>query len=200
MIVTPLFSKPIYYNRLDLDTEEITSIVKDKARQSQNNRNGNNNDNFLYILNDPELGNLKNIILKEIAVFANEVLKYKNEFRITTSWATVTKQNESGQFHNHTNCILSGVVYIKTEKNCGNLVFQDFNTRSIEPEVTEWNVYNCKKWSYEPNEGDIIIFPSEVNHMIETNNSDSLRHSVAFNAMPTGFIGSGKADSQIYFR
>jgi len=198
-VITPLFSKPIYYNKLNIDTKKIVKLIQGKTRKSQNNRDEeNNNDEFLYILENPELKFIKNTILNELKQFANNELKYVNDFKITTSWATIIRPSEKSQFHNHNNCMLSGVLYVQTNKNCGDIVFENFQTQNIQPKVTEWNVYNSRKWSYEPTDGDIIIFPSEVNHMIETNKSNIVRHSIAFNAIPYGLVGNDSSDSQIY--
>jgi uncharacterized protein (TIGR02466 family) len=198
-VITPLFSKPIYYNKLNIDTKKIVKLIEGKTRKSQNNRDEeNNNDEFLYILENPELKFIKDTILNELKQFANNELKYVNDFKITTSWATIIQPSEKSQFHNHNNCMLSGVLYVQTNKNCGDIVFENFQTQNIQPKVTEWNVYNSRKWSYEPTDGDIIIFPSEVNHMIETNKSNIVRHSIAFNAIPYGLVGNDSSDSQIY--
>ena len=53
-------------------------------------------------------------------------MKYKNDFEITTSWLTVSKKNEQSTFHNHNNCMYSGVFYLQTDENSGDIVFENF--------------------------------------------------------------------------
>ena len=202
-IITPLFSKPIYFNNLNLDTKTILSLVQDKARKSFNNSDNiykERENEDLYLLDNKNLAFLKNIILNQIRQFANNELKYLNEFKITTSWATEVNEGENSQFHNHNNCFLSGVIYLKTEKNCGDIIFQDFNSRRMHLQVSEENVFNSKVWGYEVNEGDIVIFPSELWHMVETNKSKSVRNSIAFNVVPTGLIGDKTSDSHMHIK
>lgn len=98
-VITPLFSKPIYYNKLNIDTKKIVKLIQGKTRKSQNNRDEeNNNDEFLYILENPELKFIKNTILNELKQFANNELKYVNDFKITTSWATIIRPSEKVNF------------------------------------------------------------------------------------------------------
>ena len=52
----------------------------------------------------------------------------------------------------------------------------------------ESNLGTCTKQSYykedfvpEINEGDLIVFPSELQHLVHPNTSDELRVTIAFN-------------------
>ncbi len=49
------------------------------------------------------------------------------------AWININQKNNSNQVHTHPACILSGVYYIKTPKECGNIQFmhpaQDMITR-----------------------------------------------------------------------
>tara|TARA_R110002167_G_scaffold228954_1_gene433955 strand:+ start:616 stop:1239 length:624 start_codon:yes stop_codon:yes gene_type:complete len=199
--ITPVFSKPIYSNSLVIDTKKILSLIQNKTRKSFNNLNNidkNKASENLYLLENKNLTFLKNIILNEVKQFANNSLKYTNEFKISTSWATETNEGENCQWHSHNNCFLSGVIYLKTKKNCGGIVFQDFNNRKMNLQVSEYNVFNSIDWTYQVEEGDILIFPSELWHMVQTNKSKSVRNSIAFNVVPTGLIGDITSDSHMY--
>ena len=56
--------------------------------------------------------------------------------------------------------------------------------------VKEYNIYNCTEYQIKPIDGLLILFPSEVHHKILKNNSNIVRHSLAFNIIPVGEIGS----------
>jgi len=199
-IITPVFSKPIYFNHLELNTKHILNLISTQPRKSYNNLDNGvvEKDEELYLLENTNLKFLKNIILNEIQQFANGELKYINDFKITTSWITELKQGEQSQYHSHNNCFLSGCLYLKTEKDCGDIVFQNFDNQKMHLEISEQNVLNSKVWGYEVKEGDILLFPSELWHMVETNNSKSVRNSIAFNIVPVGTIGDKKSDSHLY--
>ena len=50
---------------------------------------------------------------------------YDNEFIITTSWFTHTKNDKFGNFHNHSNSMFSGVFYFTDDNS--SIKFQNFN-------------------------------------------------------------------------
>ena len=61
----------------------------------------------------------------------------------------------------------------------------------------DYNLYNSTEWGVKPVDGLLVIFPSEVYHKITENKSDTTRHSLAFNLVPTGLIGNPDKDSHM---
>ena len=101
-----------------------------------------------------------------------------------------TNINEPGNFnvrHNHPRSDLSGVLWIKTPKNSGNIVFTSphfFNRYQEIDSYTDEFKYNSNSYiSYYfiPKEGHILIFPSFLEHEVEINKSDEDRISYSFN-------------------
>ena len=135
--------------------------------------------------------------MKEFHLFASDIMKYTNKFEITTSWFTKTTKNQSCQFHNHNNCMISGILYLQTNENSGNIVFENFSNERYKLEVDDYNVYNSTEWGLAPVDGLLVIFPSEVYHKIIENKSDTTRYSLAFNVVPTGLIGNLDTDSHV---
>jgi len=195
------FSKPIYMTKIDLDSDKIIPLIdKSSFIQSGEQRKEFNTDidnitessNDKNVLNKKEFNQLKNKIIKNFNKFKNDYLEYTNDFKITTSWFTKTKPNQSSNYHNHKNCMFSGVLYIKTFENSGNINFINLNNNSsfwLSPK--KWNIYNSLEWTIVPKDGLLIFFPSEVHHKILKNNSNNTRYSLAFNLVPTGPIGKG---------
>ena len=62
---------------------------------------------------------------------------------------------------------------------------------------TEYNEYNAQQYAINPQNGLILLFPSEVWHQVNTNKSDKTRYSLAFNVMPVGVFGDVTSDSQV---
>ena len=56
-------------------------------------------------------------------------------------------------------------------------------------ESIEYNLYNSEAWRFIPEKHDLIIFPAETYHKIETHLSKENRYSLALNFIPTGKIG-----------
>lgn len=53
----------------------------------------------------------------------------------------------------------------------------------------EWNIYNSECWWFEVGSGDLILFPSNLEHMVEPIEGDQTRISLSFNTFPVGNIG-----------
>ena len=98
--------------------------------------------------------------------------------------------NAPGDFnvkHDHPRSNLSGVLWIKTPKNSGNLVFtspQLFNKFQELYNYTDEFKYDTKSYMtyyFTPTEGRILLFPSSLEHEVEENKSDEDRISYSFN-------------------
>ncbi len=98
--------------------------------------------------------------------------------------------NEPGNFnipHSHPRSHLSGVLWIKTSDNCGNIVFESpeiFNRyQELDSYSDEFrrnsNVYMT--YYFTPKEGNILIFPSNLQHEVKENKSNEDRISYSFN-------------------
>ena len=89
------------------------------------------------------------------------------------------------------NTLFSGVYYIKTSPNCGQLICTDprpgiqtvMPTRiKGKPPKDLWREVHL-----DPIEGRIIIFPAWLWHSVEPNESNDIRISVSFNFIQEGF-------------
>ena len=195
--INPIFSKPLYIKQLNIDTKKIVSILKkyDFYFDEVKGINFSSASNSLYVLEDEKLLFLKDELLKEINLFTSDVMKYSNNFDITTSWFTKSTPGQSSYYHNHNNCMISGVLYLQTNENCGNLSFNNYDDKRYKLQVKALNLFNSPEWNITPKDGLLLMFPSEVYHQIQKNNSDTTRYSLSFNLVPTGLLGDVKADS-----
>jgi len=189
MKVTPVFSKVIYENHLDLDTKNITHLIDVARKPYVEDQEYNRKD--LYVLENKKFKFLKDIILNEFRNFSEGVLKYTTEFKITTSWFTVVDKEKKAQIHNHHNCMYSGVLYLQVNDDTGDIVFQDFSDIRNNLVPSEYNIFNSREWRYTPTNGLLLFFPSQMYHKIEKNGSNIARHSLAFNIIPIGVYGDG---------
>jgi len=179
-------------------TKEISDLkyVKSGLSKDKQNNNTSFSSDSKYIFSLPKFNNLKNIILNEFYKFKNNVLKYNNNnFIFTTSWATKSLPNQKSDYHNHSNCFYSGIFYLNTDKDCGDLVFNNFNVKGFSVKPTEYNDYNSPLYRIKPQNKLLIFFPSHLAHRIALNTSNIIRYSIAFNFIPVNKIGDG--DSQL---
>jgi uncharacterized protein (TIGR02466 family) len=194
------FAKPIYVTKINFDYNKVVSLIE----KINFKPSGSNKQKYLNVENISEASEIKNIlknktfyflkklIMIEFNKFKKEYLKYENNFKITTSWATKTLPNQTSNYHNHKNCMFSGVLYIQTDENSGAINFINYNNNSsFQLNRKEYNQYNATDYSILPKNGLLIFFPSEMHHKILKNNSSNIRYSLAFNFFPTGHLGDG---------
>lgn len=126
--------------------------------------------------------------------FRSQVEKTASQFGLLNTplffsgaWITI---NPPGSFlitHVHSNCLLSGVLWVDTPFDSGDLVFTNNNSWYC-PEVFDDiddvirnNYACCASYSYKPIEGKMIIFPGYLPHLVSENNSNKNRISITFN-------------------
>lgn len=103
------------------------------------------------------------------------------------SWLNIAAPENYQEYHNHPNSHISLVVYLKTQKDCGDIVFESYETSSSA------NMYplpvspgnrahqNLQTYSVEPQVGNFVCFKSNLNHMVKKNKSNEVRISMAAN-------------------
>ena len=181
---------------LEIDTDKIISMIDNHFENSGTNTSIDV-DNISSVSISKSILELENFIdlkkqlMNELNNFFHNVMNYESDFKITTSWFTKSQNSQSSNYHNHNNSMFSGILYLRTDENSGDISFEDFNNRRYKLNVKEYNIYNCTEYQIKPIEGLLILFPSEVHHKILKNNSNIVRHSLAFNIIPVGEIGSG---------
>lgn len=127
-------------------------------------------------------------------------LGYTTQTTITTSWLNIHKQHGHCQLHNHSNAIISGVVFITIPIDSGKFLFKRTNssndklfTMQVEMDTTEQSTqYTGVEYIIDPQPDTLLLFPSTLPHMVTPNNSIEERLTLAFNAIPCGIIGSNQ--------
>ena len=183
-----------YHNLEDITNKQLYETKNYLDNTNKHTFTSASQSNFIF--KDEKLFSLKKRILTEFNFFKNNILKYENnEFIFTTSWVAKSEKNQISEYHNHNNCMYSGIFYVNTDENCGELCFENFSDRRFNLIPTEYNIYNCLNFNFKPKNKMIIFFPSELFHRILKNNSEIVRYSIAFNMIPVGDIGNSHSDS-----
>ena len=102
--------------------------------------------------------------------------------QIDNYWVNFNKQGMFNKPHLHPNSIFTGVYYAKAEKNCGNIVIHNSADKefTLQSYTDKPNKFNMSNPAYEPIPGLVIIFPSWLQHSVESNYSGTDRVSVSF--------------------
>jgi len=128
---------------------------------------------------------LNNKIIENFLKYINQI-PLKNDFKITSMWANVNNYKDYNTIHAHGNSVISGVYYLKTPKQCGNIYFRHPFLQVMENVwsdcVKENSCYNSTSFSVQPIESKLILFPGWLEHGVEPNlNKKENRVSISFN-------------------
>jgi uncharacterized protein (TIGR02466 family) len=107
-------------------------------------------------------------------------------------WANIANPNRRHHVHIHPNCLLSGLVYIKTPPQCGPTMFcspRQF-AQMLEPEYTRKNELNADVFVMPAEKGRMLMWPSHVPHGVEQGTADESQERIviAFNVMIRGAV------------
>lgn len=113
---------------------------------------------------------------------------YSNKkIKVKSTWFNVNFPGNYNMLHTHPTSTLTGVWWIKIPENSGTLFlespfeFTQFKViDSLEPRVRQqFGIF--ESYNFVPEEGTIVLFPSDIKHSVTENNSKEKRISIAFN-------------------
>lgn len=193
-----LFPTPVAFIDMPrpLTKKELDTLIKQDTRPNMGNTTSVNN----YLLDLKPLTDFKTFLQGAVDEYFTNVYAPKNpvKLRITQSWTNYTA---SGQFHHkhaHPNSVVSGVFYIKTDPNKDKIFFYRNGYQQIKFPAESYNTFNSESWWFEATPNKLIMFPSYLEHMVETMPVEAeTRISLSFNTFPVGQIGDGDELTQL---
>jgi uncharacterized protein (TIGR02466 family) len=182
MIIDKCFTTPIGYDFVsDSEFKLITKEYEDilPFLESSGNTWGDNitttYNKYHNIIKNFNMKNLEMIILSKVNQFTKNFNNdFLNDLKIKQSWLNYTLKYQSQDYHHHRTSIISGVLYLKTNKMDGNIRFHS-------PFYTNCTLTSSPLIEYQPEEGKIIFFPSWAPHSVNQNLTDDMRISLSFN-------------------
>ncbi len=178
----PLFSKPMFKTTIEPKVDlSVVNWIENYTNYISDNQ---------QILELPEFKELKDSIEEKLKTYFYGIMNASPdcEIYITESWMNKTEKGQSHHRHWHPNSILSGIVSISTEAAGGATIFITSGYDTIEYDIIEPNLYNSKRWGINLNSGDMLIFPSAVEHLVEEYQGDTPRITLSFNTFVKGFV------------
>ena len=129
-------------------------------------------------------------VLELSKIYFDDMNWIYDDYDITDMWGTISPTHHYHRPHTHSNNILSGVYYLKSDEQA-NIIFADPRQQAhvLEPKVKEWQLNNAPNWNYPSTVNRLILFPSYMVHHVPVNTSSQNRISVAFNVMLKGKVG-----------
>ena len=190
MITHNLFPTSVSYFDLGREFSDEENDFLLNLEQKPNN--GNTTSKERKLLDNPKLASLREFIDASVALFFKEIYSPKNEvsLRITQSWVNYTNPGQWHHKHAHSNSFVSGVLYIKSNKETDRIYFFKDGYQQIKLPIDQFNLYNSGNWWLPVETGQLILFPSSLTHMVPTLQGENQRVSMSFNTFPVGYLGS----------
>ena len=178
----------IFDDHEDLDRELYNLANRMRANDPQGVANTNvkgwQSPNIIQLL--PEFGEFNKRVL-QVARNIGESQNYEEDLEYHhEAWININPPGAHNQIHIHPNCHLSGVYYISLKPpECGSIFFRDPRAAGtmLRPPISQETHFTASEVRMRPEEGRMYVFPSWLEHGVETNQSDSDRISISFNVL-----------------
>ena len=193
MNIHNLFPTAVGFAKLgrDLTARELEFIIGQVRYPNEGNTTSENR----KLLECVEMTDIREFIEDAMLDYFKTVIEPKNNVTpyITQSWSNYTEPGQYHHKHAHPNSIISGVFYPQANRETDRIYFYKDGYERIKFPTDKWNVWNSESWWYETGAGDLIIFPSNLTHMVQTKQGDGTRISISFNTFVKGYIGSDES-------
>jgi hypothetical protein len=160
-----IYKTNVNYINFENLIDYLYNLKKILPSSSKSNIGGYQSPDNLYL--DSNFFSLINIFNK----IHNDITQSQNS-KLSSLWFNISSFTNYNDLHTHQNIHsdnkLSGVLYLQTSKNSGNIKF--YNPLSLNDSLI---IY--------PKKGDLLIFSQILPHSVEPNLSQEDRISIAFN-------------------
>ena len=181
-MIETIFNDTIYTIDSDcmITQQDCLLHSKDNDNNIRSNAGGYHSTNRLGVF--PQL---EKFITNHAKTYASQ-LGLKDNLRMNEIWININDYKDHNKAHTHPGSCLSGVYYVHTPRNCGNISFLREGYKLQEVYWSEY-IQNYKKENWAEftipvRSGLLVIFPSFMEHRVESNmNEKEPRMSVAFN-------------------
>jgi len=205
--ILELFPTPVFTTMIPENFSRVVNWFYTQQMTSTDPSNYGENSQNNYLLNEPECTDLKNYILQLVSSFGNSLgFEYK-EYKFGQSWLSYKHPGQHHTPHAHPNSLISGVMYFgDNTKDTPAIRFHKLsmgvNTPTILPKVisdTRNFKYAQTTFDIQFTPGLLLLFPSYLVHSVPVNNSNKVRCSLAFNAVPCEGFGDDRNLTELKF-
>lgn len=187
-MIIELFPIPVgqYNLSRSITDQELGHILQLEMTKNEGNLTSKRHNIFM----DPELADIREFCLRSLSDYVSTVIIPQDdcEIQFTQSWSNTTDHNQWHHRHQHPNSVVSGVFYVKTNSGDRIMFFRDqYQQIKIQPQA--YNMYNSDSWWLPVQSGQLLLFPSNLTHMVPRVEESGLRVSISFNTFPKGRLG-----------
>jgi len=183
-MIENIFPTPIYYEsvpsphleniqkELGECAETLQYEITDQLRMYSNDHSYQTN-----IIGDKQLHNFAEELDVHIQNYCSEIGFPLRPYKIDSSWFVVYKKGNHCTVHSHGHVDISGVYYIDTNGQDGNLFFV-CPTPGL---MSSLCFLKNPSWEHKPEVGKLMLWPGWLQHGVEENLTDHTRIALAFN-------------------
>jgi uncharacterized protein (TIGR02466 family) len=192
-----LFPTPVLICPYPVDyTKELEWIRNCETRRDNQGGESNNPTHYnrqsedTFVLDKPELANIRAFIEAKLHKFVTEIMSSTDKLVITQSWLNKNKKGESHHEHVHPNSMISGVWYPQIHEKLPPIQFRSKGQRDVSLQTEKYNTFNSATFMLPMKRGELILFPSNLTHSVPINPFEEERISLSFNTWPKGNMGN----------
>tara|TARA_B110000503_G_C6951002_1_gene331013 strand:+ start:45 stop:653 length:609 start_codon:yes stop_codon:yes gene_type:complete len=124
-------------------------------------------------------------VVDEIYLYLNEYIEYCNHdvkgIKIVSSWSNIVNIGERIQPHKHSNSYICGVIHLTDGSE---LAFKKPNIKKFFQIDTNYKSHEDTLFKIPAEKGQLILFPSNLTHVVLDQTNPQTRVSIAFNTWP----------------
>ena len=176
-----------------LDTVDLTNVSFEKFSGQTKLRS----EKFYNILLEPEFKEVHDFVEESAKDFLDNVMQIEyEEFFVTESWLNISGKGGYQKIHNHSNSIISGTLYLKSEEGHPPLNFR-IQKMEFEPFISltehykKGNPNTASTLSFPSTEDTMLVFNSHLYHGHDANQLESERIGLAWNGL-VNFVEKNK--------
>jgi uncharacterized protein (TIGR02466 family) len=186
-----LFATPIWKIDTNLDCEPIKTVVyklKNKFETNHLTNVGGWQSPTFPRKDTPKSLDLLFTYLDSAVRTCLDSIAIPNKVHMHSFWLNINNKTNFNKIHNHRGALMSGVFYIQTPKNCGNISFErwDDSQYYLPEDLETRNIFTGSAINIEAEKGRLILFPSWLLHQVEPSQTEEDRISMSFNYILSG--------------
>jgi len=182
-----ILPEDLYRFQASSDLVSKTKKATKKLEWTSNQKNLTSNEKFLHTLED--FHPLRNWILECLQEVRADLDLDCEKLDVSIMWANKTNPGQWHHKHNHNFSYASGIFFLnKTNSQTWfskPRYWQRDGLFTFCPESERTHVVH----KYSPTPGELVIFPSSLEHSVDEHTLDFPRYSISFNAVPAGPMG-----------
>jgi len=201
MKIFNLFPLTVMQDTINIKDEERNILINEIKKMTEKKNNKKKTD---FAWTGDTKGHeflFSNNLFKNLSIkISNAILKYLQTLEVNTelldiyyqrSWATFTENDQSINFHTHSQSNISFAYYLLKPPKSGGIIFRSnelpneiakniFTSSKLEKSlIKKPNPFNSDRSMFDLDQDSIIIFPSKTAHATAPNNSQQPRISIS---------------------